>query len=154
MNRRATSVLLGAVIAAAGLTACGSAQDGTLPPARTGPAAAPVVTPSPPPEPDKNGKSADPRAKTPPPLPDAETQAKYLAALTAIDADIVHNKPDKAVEHGRSLCQTIARSPGDRKRQNDIAAVRFTSPAHPDGFGPTKASRIRDTVHTHLCPTY
>ncbi|MET3986318.1 DUF732 domain-containing protein [Streptomyces sp. PvR034] len=154
MNRRASCVLLCAVIAAAGLTACGSDQDGALPPARTGPAAAPAVTPSPPPEPDKGDKSADPRAKTPPPLPDAETEAKYLAALTAIDADIVHNKPDKAVEHGRSLCQTIARSPGDLKRQDDIAAVRFTSPAHPHGFGPTTAPRIRAAVHTHLCPTY
>ncbi|MFF7500567.1 hypothetical protein ACFZBM_14115 [Streptomyces lavendulae] len=98
--------------------------------------------------------AAAPKGKGTPPKPDAATQAKYIAALTAIDPDIVNTKPDKAVDRGRNQCETIANFPKDDQKQIDLTNQRFTSPNHPDGFGPAKAAKIRDAVHTHLCPTY
>ncbi|MER5733022.1 DUF732 domain-containing protein [Streptomyces sp. NPDC002138] len=156
MNRRTTTVLLTAVLAAACLTACGTDQDGVLPPAGPRPVSTPAPPPPPPAATGKPGKSGGGAAKEKelPPWPDAAAQDRYISALTAIDPDIVHNKPDKAVDRGRNLCQSIARFPGDRKRQTDLANQRFGSPAHPTGFGPAKAANIVDAVHTHLCPAY
>ncbi|GLV98420.1 hypothetical protein ACGFYF_02035 [Streptomyces lavendulae] len=55
---------------------------------------------------------------------------------------------------GRHQCEAIANFPKDDQKQIDLTNQRFTSPSHPDGFGPAKAAKIRDAVHTHLCPTY
>ncbi|RSS80490.1 hypothetical protein EF918_13620 [Streptomyces sp. WAC06614] len=116
---------------------------------KTPPAASPSGVPS------AGGPSATAGAgKGIPAKPDAATQAKYLAALAAIDPDIVNTKPDKAVDRGRDQCGSIASFPGDKRKQTDLTNQRFTSPNHPDGFGPEKAAKILDVVHTHLCPTY
>lgn len=152
VNHRATTALTAILIAAAGLTACGSNKDsdakssGTTPPpaaASSAPAAAPSHAVS-----DTEAKLGIP------PKPDAATKAKYIAALTAIDPDIVHGKEDKAVDRGRNECRTIHDSPKDPAKQADMADKRFTSPTHPQGFGAAKAAKIRDAVHEHLCPTF
>ncbi|MFD8980891.1 hypothetical protein [Streptomyces sp. NPDC059564] len=157
MNHRTATAVLSAVIAAAALTACGSDSDepaAKTPPPATKPSA-PAATPSAPAA-AQGGPSAaaTPKAGGIPPKPDAATQAKYIAALTAIDPDIVNTKPDKAVDRGRNQCGTIAGFPKDDQKQIDLTNQRFTSPNHPDGFGAAKAARIRDAVHAHLCPTY
>ncbi|MFJ7205219.1 hypothetical protein ACIQWR_16955 [Streptomyces sp. NPDC098789] len=155
MNHRTATALLSVVIAAAGLTACGSDKDTAAPPAKAPSSAAPSSAPAAPPATSKpSGAAETSKAKGIPPKPDAATQAKYLAALAAIDPDIVNTKPDKAVDRGRNQCDTIASFPTDKQKQTDLTNQRFTSPTHPDGFGPAKAGKILDAVHTHLCPTY
>ncbi|GAA2364782.1 hypothetical protein [Streptomyces carpaticus] len=89
-----------------------------------------------------------------PPEPDAETAAAYVAALEAIDPDIVHGKAEKVIDRGRSQCQTIGSYPDDREHQVAQADVRFSSPDHPEGFGPEVAEQILDITHEHICPTY
>lgn len=97
-----------------------------------------------------------------PPKPDPATEAAYIAALVAIDPDIVHGEHEKAVDRGRNQCRSIADHPGDRARQVALTQARFSSPSHPSspdlanpgGFGPEVAARILDVVHQHLCPTY
>lgn len=86
-----------------------------------------------------------------PPKPDEATAAAYIAALTAIDADIVHGKPDKAIDRGRNQCFSM-RDTKDRAKLVDLTNKRFTSPTHPDGHGTAKAEKILDIVHKHLCP--
>ncbi|GAA3280220.1 hypothetical protein [Streptomyces lavendulae] len=158
MNHRTATAVLSVVIAAAALTACGSdkATDKTTdkPSAKTPPAAAPSAPPTSEATSSPSAPAAAPKGKGIPPKPDAATQAKYIAALTAIDPDIVNTKPDKAVDRGRNQCESIANFPKDDQKQIDLTNQRFTSPNHPDGFGPAKAAKIRDAVHTHLCPTY
>ncbi|MGW1637770.1 hypothetical protein [Streptomyces lavendulae] len=158
MNHRTATAVLSVVIAAVALTACGSdkATDKTTdkPSAKTPPAAAPSAPPVSEATSSPSATAAAPKGKGIPPKPDAATQAKYIAALTAIDPDIVNTKPDKAVDRGRNQCETIANFPKDDQKQIDLTNQRFTSPNHPDGFGPAKAAKIRDAVHTHLCPAY
>ena len=89
-----------------------------------------------------------------PPKPDAATTAKYIAALIAIDPEIVNGKDDKAVSRGRDECSSIAQSPKDREKLVDLANKRFLGPTHPDGFGFSKAAKILDVVHTYICPTF
>ncbi|MCX5196421.1 hypothetical protein OOK31_21395 [Streptomyces sp. NBC_00249] len=163
MNHRTAIAVLSVAVATAALTACGSdtgsdTGDGK-PTAKTPPAAAPSTPAAPkvassPPAASEAPKSEAPKGKGIPPKPDAATQAKYIAALTAIDPDIVNTKPDKAVDRGRNQCDSIANFPKDDQKQIDLTNQRFTSPNHPDGFGPAKAAKIRDAVHTHLCPSY
>ncbi|MFJ9076804.1 hypothetical protein ACIRO3_16355 [Streptomyces sp. NPDC102278] len=156
MNQRTAIAVLSAVIAAAGLTACGSSDEGAdKPAAKTPPStapnsasSAPAATGSP------SAATGTAKGKGIPPKPDAATQAKYIATLTAIDPDIVNTKPDKAVDRGRNQCETIGSFPTDKQKQTDLTNQRFTSPAHPDGFGPAKAAKILEAVHTHLCPTF
>lgn len=153
VNHRTATAVLSAVVVAAALTACGSDKGTDKPSAKAPPAAAPSAATTP------KATSSPPAAEAPkgkgiPPKPDAATQAKYIAALTAIDPDIVNAKPDKAVDRGRNQCETIANFPKDDQKQIDLTNQRFTSPNHPDGFGPAKATKIRDAVHTYLCPTY
>lgn len=154
MNHRTATAVLSVVIAAAALTACGSDKATDKPSAKTPPAAAPSAPPASEATSSPSATAAAPKGKGIPPKPDAATQAKYIAALTAIDPDIVNTKPDKAVDRGRNQCETIANFPKDDQKQIDLTNQRFTSPNHPDGFGPAKAAKIRDAVHTHLCPTY
>jgi hypothetical protein len=89
-----------------------------------------------------------------PPKPDAATQAAYIADLEAIDPDIVHGKPDKAVSRGRDQCGTVANAPTDQAKLIDFTTQRFTSPDHPNGFGPEVSARILAAVRKHICPTY
>ncbi|MEV0992740.1 hypothetical protein [Streptomyces sp. NPDC049949] len=155
MNHRTATAVLTVVMATAGLTACGSDKETGQPAPKTPP---PAAAPSNPVAPEASSKPSAateaPKSKGIPPKPDAAAQAKYIAALTAIDPDIVNTKPDKAVDRGRNQCETIANFPKDDQKQIDLTNQRFTSPNHPDGFGPATAAKIRDAVHTHLCPTY
>ncbi|MFF4586464.1 hypothetical protein [Streptomyces sp. NPDC001388] len=182
MNHRTTAAALAScALAAAVLTACGSGEPAasgrepaaggqtsaaartTAPPAGTkAPAASGTASASAAPEP-AGGTSARPSATSRqtkkggaalPPRPDANGEAAYVRALTAIDPDIVHDEEDKAVERGRDQCATIHDHPGDREKQIGAAMQRFTSPGHPDGFGRVKSTRIVDAVHTNLCPDY
>lgn len=89
-----------------------------------------------------------------PPKPDAATRQSYIAALTAIDPDIVHGKEDTAVSRGRDQCSSIKQWPNDQAKLVDLTQKRFTSPDHPDGFGPAESTRILAAVHEFLCPTY
>ncbi|WP_328763175.1 MULTISPECIES: hypothetical protein [unclassified Streptomyces] len=154
MNHRTATAVLSVVIAAAALTACGSDTGADKPSAKTPPATAPSSPTAPEGTSSPSAATETPKSKGIPPKPDAATQAKYIAALTAIDPDIVNTKPDKAVDRGRNQCETIANFPKDDQKQIDLTNQRFTSPNHPDGFGLAKAAKIRDAVHTHLCPTY
>jgi hypothetical protein len=89
-----------------------------------------------------------------PPAPDAETQTAYIAALRAIDPDIVGDKdPKTIVNRGRDQCSSI---PGnqDEAKLVDLTNKRFTSPDHPDGFGDAKSKRILATVRKYICPSY
>ncbi|MFD2119977.1 hypothetical protein ACFSNO_10735 [Streptomyces cirratus] len=112
MNHRTATAVLSVVIAAAGLTACGSDKDTDQPVAKKPPAAAPstAAVPSAAGSPSASAAPA-PNGKGIPPKPDAATQAKYIAALAAIDPDIVNTKPDKAVDRGRNQCESIAGFP-------------------------------------------
>lgn len=95
-----------------------------------------------------------PAAAGAPPKPDAATQAKYIAALDAIDPAIVGGKEDKAVSRGRDQCTSIGQDPQDRAKLVGLANQRFTAPTHPDGFGVATAEKILDVVHQYICPTY
>ncbi|MGA4544637.1 hypothetical protein ACPA54_32060 [Uniformispora flossi] len=95
-----------------------------------------------------------PAATGVPPKPDAATQAKYIAALNAIDPAIVSGKEDKAVSRGRDQCTSIGQDPKDRAKLVGLANQRFTAPTHPDGFGAATAEKILDVVHQYICPTY
>ena len=87
-----------------------------------------------------------------PPKPDAATAAAYVADLEAIDPDIEHGKPDKAVSRGRDQCTSVAEWPDDQAKLVGLAQRRFISPDHPDGFGPEKSARILAVVRQYLCP--
>lgn len=89
-----------------------------------------------------------------PPKPDAATQQAYVAALIAIDPDIVHGKEDKAVDRGRNQCSSIKQGPGDRAKLVGLTQQRFSSPTHPEGFGEAKSAQILDVIRKHLCPTF
>lgn len=90
-----------------------------------------------------------------PPVPDAATQAAYLADLRKIDPDIVGDKdPRTIVNRGRDQCSSIKQWPNDRAKLIDLANKRFTAPDHPDGFGAKTAARILDVVHKRICPTW
>ncbi|GJF27710.1 hypothetical protein KNE206_04100 [Kitasatospora sp. NE20-6] len=88
------------------------------------------------------------------PEPDAATAAAYVAALDAIDPEIVGGQAGKAVDRGLNQCSSIRQYPGNRPRLVELTQVRFTGPAHPDGFGPDTAARILDVVHAGLCPAF
>ncbi|MGQ0776311.1 MAG: hypothetical protein ACT4NY_18105 [Pseudonocardiales bacterium] len=87
-----------------------------------------------------------------PPKPDAATAAAYVADLEAIDPDIVHGKPDKAVSRGRDQCTSVAEWPDDQAKLVGLVQRRFISPDHPDGFGPEESARILSVVRQYLCP--
>jgi hypothetical protein len=87
-----------------------------------------------------------------PPKPDTSTAAAYTTALDAIDPDIVHGKPDKAIDRGRDQCTNVAEWPNDRDKLVGLVEQRFSSPHHPNGFGREKSSRILDMVRRYLCP--
>ncbi|GGN47536.1 hypothetical protein [Streptomyces fuscichromogenes] len=88
-----------------------------------------------------------------PPQPKAATRTAYLAALTAINPDIVHGKPDTVVDRGLNQCSSY-KTTSDRDQLLKLTNLRFTSPDHPEGFGLTTAAKILDVVHKRLCPDY
>ncbi|WP_406420889.1 hypothetical protein [Streptomyces sp. NBC_00842] len=88
------------------------------------------------------------------PDPTPEQEAAFVAALEAIDKDIVHGKADKAASRGLSQCQTIHDWPKDQAKQVDLATRRFTSPTHPEGRTPATAEKINKAAHKHLCPDF
>lgn len=149
MNQRTATAVLTVVIAAAGLTACGSGKD-SQPEAKTPPAAAPSTPAAPETSSKPSAATEAPKGKGIQPKPDAATQAKYIAALTAIDPDIVNTKPDTAVDRGRNTCETIAEFPQWDPKQVDLTAQRFTSPNHPDGFGTAGRQDPRRGAHAPL----
>ncbi|MFB7473972.1 hypothetical protein [Kitasatospora sp. NPDC056184] len=168
MRTRTTGLALAAAaLLAAGLTACSSsastgakastaptsAAASSAPPAAAAPEAAPTTQ-----TPASAGTTAAPPTATGagvaiPPKPDAATEAKYIAALTAIDPEIVDGKADRAVSRGRDQCRSVAEHPTDQAKLVALAAQRFTSAGHPQGFGPEKSAQILAAVRTHICPT-
>lgn len=90
-----------------------------------------------------------------PPKPDAATQAAYLAALRAINPDIIGRHDDSIiVGRGRDQCRSIKDHPSDRARQIQTTKIRFSAGGYPDGFPPDQLERILDVVHQYLCPTF
>ncbi|MFB6679255.1 hypothetical protein ACFCWG_44060 [Streptomyces sp. NPDC056390] len=144
-HRRTAATVVTALALGVALTACTSiASSGSG-------EAAPAKTPTA----NQSKAIADAEAAAGiPPKPDATTQAKYIQALTRIDAEIVNGKPDKAVSRGRNQCSMIHNFPKDKAKQVDSAELRFISPNHPEGFGKAKAAQIVEAVHTHLCPKF
>ncbi|MEV7212618.1 DUF732 domain-containing protein [Kitasatospora cineracea] len=128
------------------LTAAAGCSSNTTAATSAPPPAAPAVSP-------QQSAEASAGAGGLPPKPDEAAVAKYVAALDAIDKDIVHGKPDTAVSRGRDECSSI----GQGKAEDELvqlAIKRFTSPDHPQGFGPGKAAKILEAVHANICPTF
>ncbi|WP_052706622.1 hypothetical protein [Streptomyces rubellomurinus] len=139
-----------ATTAASGGPASGAAAPtaGSTDPAPSAPAPADGATP---------GASAPAKPAAPadaglPGKPDADRTAKLVAALNAIDPGIVGGKPDQAVDRARNQCQSMYQFPKDTAKLVDLANQRFTSPEHPQGFGPETAAKINDALRTTLCP--
>lgn len=88
-----------------------------------------------------------------PPEPDAATRSAYIADLSVINPEIVHDKPDTAIDRGRNQCTSI-KNGEKHDRLVETTNYRFTSPDHPDGFGTATAAKILDVVHKRLCPTF
>jgi hypothetical protein len=91
-----------------------------------------------------------------PPKPSEDATKAFIAELNAIDPDIVHGKPDKAIDRARDQCTSIrAWHDAEPKlvevRLIELTRQRFTSPAHPDGFGSEMAARILAAVRTYIC---
>lgn len=89
-----------------------------------------------------------------PPEPNQQDRDAYIAALNAIDPDIVHGKEDKAVDRGRNQCRTVRDHPDDRHMLIEYTNKRFTSPNHPypEGHGDAVSAQILDVVRTYICP--
>ncbi|MFF5503142.1 hypothetical protein [Streptomyces roseolus] len=154
--RTKTISLTATAILTLALTACGAADN-------------PPATPS-----DKQGaeaSTAKPTAVSPtalspdalasaraaaglPPKPDAATAAAFIAALDAIDKDIVHGKEEKALSRGADTCSAYKRYPGEEAKQLDQTNKRWSSPTHPDGHGLATAKKILAASHKHLCPDF
>ncbi|GAA4575857.1 hypothetical protein GCM10023193_75400 [Planotetraspora kaengkrachanensis] len=90
-----------------------------------------------------------------PPMPDEATQAKYIAALKAIDPEIVGDQDEtEIVNHGRDQCVSVKDWPKEQAKLVGLTAKRFKTPDHPDGFGAAKNKLILAAVRKHLCPDY
>ncbi|MFI5762489.1 hypothetical protein [Streptomyces sp. NPDC051563] len=107
---------------------------------------------------DPSGRpGADPTAARPdsglPPSPAPAQRAAYLAALNAIDPEIVNGQDDKAVSRGLDQCQSMK---GEKDPTKRVAGAnqRFIGPNHPNGFGPVKSTLIVAATQTNLCPAY
>ncbi|MBD0689969.1 hypothetical protein, partial [Streptomyces sp. CBMA123] len=97
-------------------------------------------------------KPAPPADAGLPAKPDADLTGKVVAALTAIDPAIVGGKPDQVVEQARKQCQAMYQHPKDKAKLAELASQYFTSPDHPQGFGPDTAAKIDDALRATLCP--
>ncbi|MFF2122653.1 hypothetical protein ACFVXH_35575 [Kitasatospora sp. NPDC058184] len=165
MRTRTAAVGLAAALLAAGLTACSGSTGGgpkagqpasnTAAQPSSAPAApAPAATQPPAPAGTTPAAAGAAKPSGPPPKPDAATTTAYVAALMAIDPEIVSDKPDRVVSRGRDQCTSVAEWPNDQPKLVDLANKRFTSAKHPEGFGPDKAALILAAVRKHICPTY
>ncbi|MEV8100292.1 hypothetical protein [Kitasatospora sp. NPDC085879] len=135
-----------------GAAACDS---GDTPAAVPGVASSPVVTTASQQAPSNSAQASSAAIDTGlPPKPAPATVAKYIAALNAIDPEIVNGKVDKAVSRGMSQCVSIKLTKADRAKLVQVTNSRFISPNHPEGFGTTTAEQILDVVHANLCPSY
>lgn len=148
VNRSTTTALLAAVIAAAGLTACGSDKDSSTdskntPPPAPSTAAATPATPAP-------LASAATRGGIPP-KPDAATQAAYIRALSAISPTIVGGKKARAVSRGRDTCGTIHSFPNDHGKVVNLTQQRFSGATQ---VTTKQTEKILTVVQTHLCPKH
>ncbi|MEU7046052.1 hypothetical protein AB0A77_34050 [Streptomyces varsoviensis] len=149
MKHRTATALLTVVIAAAGLTACGSDKEADSKPTKSHELSASPAPRKDMPE-DSSKSHADAEAKAGiPPKPDAATQAQYVRALNAISSAIVNGKEDRAVSRGRDTCGTIHSFPKDHAKQVSITAQRFSGATQ---VTTTQASQILTAVRTHLCP--
>ncbi|MEV5599664.1 DUF732 domain-containing protein [Streptomyces sp. NPDC052496] len=145
MKHRTTIALSAALVAAAGLTACGGSAK-----SESRPAASPTGSGAPSADQAPSKAIADAEARLGiPPKPDAATQARYIAALDAISRDIVNGKPERAVSRGRSTCGTVHSFPKDHAKQVDQTKQRFSGATQ---FTPEQAEKILQAVRTHLCP--
>lgn len=86
-----------------------------------------------------------------PPPPDAETRARYAAALDAIDPRIVGGDADGAVERGRATCRSIA---GHMNHAKLIAQTKQKFARTGYTVSTTHAEEIVRAANTHLCPSY
>ncbi|MFF4738794.1 hypothetical protein ACFY2W_23355 [Streptomyces sp. NPDC001262] len=147
--RRTVTALSAVLIAAAGLTACGSGKDSSTESKATPPTAAssaPATTAAP----QKPLAEAEARNGIPP-KPDANVQAAYVRALDAISPTIVGGKEDRAVSRGRDACGTIHSFPNDHAKQVNLTQQRFSG-AHQ--VTTEQAEKILTAVQTHLCPKH
>jgi len=108
---------------------------------------------TPAPEPTVDWSAAEAAAGIPP-EPDPTDWRAYIDALTAIDPEIVHGEEEKAVDRGRNQCSSVASTPDDDAKLVDLTQQRFSSPEHPEGFGPEKSAKILAAVRKYLCPDY
>ncbi|MFE2323597.1 hypothetical protein ACFXD5_06685 [Streptomyces sp. NPDC059385] len=138
------------ILAAAGILALTGCSSDTKTPAS--PSAAPS-TPAAAPSVDPGALASAGAAAGIPPSPAPTQRAAYLAALTAIDPEIVNGKDDKAVSRGLSQCQAMKDEKDVTKRVAQVEK-RFIGPNHPEGFGTTKSAGILAAVQANLCPTY
>ncbi|MEU9233925.1 DUF732 domain-containing protein [Streptomyces subrutilus] len=120
----------------------GTSDDGKPQPTPSAPASAPAA-----------GPEASGSAAGLPPSPAPAQRTIYLAALNKIDPEIVGGDDDKAISRGLNQCQSM-KDEKDPTKRVESTNRRFTGPAHPDGFGPTKAAFILAAVQTNLCPAY
>ncbi|MFH9348879.1 hypothetical protein [Kitasatospora sp. NPDC017646] len=148
---KATAAAGSATVAAA--TPAGTATAGSTASAPTAPATAAPTDPS---APGADGsapaKPAPPADAGLPAKPDADLTGKVVAALNAIDPAIVGGKPDQAVEQARKQCQAMYQFPKDKAKLVELADQHFTSPDHPQGFGPDTSAKINDALRATLCP--
>ena len=85
-------------------------------------------------------------------MPDTDTAAKLVAALKALNPDIVSAGPEKTVEAARKECQAVYNYPKDHAKLVELTGSTFTSAAHPQGFGPEVSEKILAAVQASgLC---
>ncbi|MEU9073446.1 hypothetical protein [Kitasatospora sp. NPDC048538] len=132
---------------------------GATDPAAPSAGATGAPAPATPSAPATDGGSTAAPAKPAPPAdaglpakPDGGLTDKLVAALKAIDPAIVGDKPDQAVDRARNQCQAMYQFPKDKAKLVELANQRFTSPDHPQGFGPDTAAKINDALRATLCP--
>jgi len=150
MRRSLLAAAAASLLLLSGLTACDGDEPAPTPTWTVG------YSPSPTPTPVETTPSVDPSAQESqiglPPPPDQATRASYLADLNRIDPDIIHGRPDTAVNRGRDQCAAVKATPTNQAVLIKLTNERFTSPTHPNGFGTTKALEILLVVRRHLCP--
>lgn len=84
--------------------------------------------------------------------PSPANRKAFLAALNAIDPDIVHGKPDKAISRAKDTCSSAKTYAGQPKKLVGVVQRRWTSPTHPEGRSPAVARRIFKAVRKYICP--
>ncbi|PBC71489.1 hypothetical protein BX265_6097 [Streptomyces sp. TLI_235] len=97
-------------------------------------------------------KPAPPSDAGLPAKPDTDTAAKLVAALKALNPDIVSAGPEKTVEAARKECQAVYNYPKDHAKLVELTGSTFTSATHPQGFGPEVSEKILAAVQASgLC---